>query len=209
MQKNFVEELRWRGMLHDIMPETEDHLNQNITTGYIGFDPTADSLHIGSLVQIMILIHFQRSGHRPIVLVGGATGMIGDPAGKSDERNLLDAETLQKNVKGIRTQLQKFLDFDHANPKAAQLVNNYDWTKDYRLIDFSREIGKHLTVNYMMSKDSVKNRIGSDAKVGMSFTEFTYQLLQGYDFLHLYKEMDCKLQMGGVINGVISLLEQN
>ena len=197
MQKNFVEELRWRGMLHDIMPETEDHLNQNITTGYIGFDPTADSLHIGSLVQIMILIHFQRSGHRPIALVGGATGMIGDPAGKSDERNLLDAETLQKNVKGIRTQLQKFLDFDHANPKAAQLVNNYDWTKDYRLIDFSREIGKHLTVNYMMSKDSVKNRIGSDAKVGMSFTEFTYQLLQGYDFLHLYKEMDCKLQMGG------------
>ena len=197
MQKNFVEELRWRGMLHDIMPETEDHLNQNITTGYIGFDPTADSLHIGSLVQIMILIHFQRSGHRPIALVGGATGMIGDPAGKSDERNLLDAETLQKNVKGIRAQLQKFLDFDHANPKAAQLVNNYDWTKDYRLIDFSREIGKHLTVNYMMSKDSVKNRIGSDAKVGMSFTEFTYQLLQGYDFLHLYKEMDCKLQMGG------------
>ena len=197
MQKNFVEELRWRGMLHDIMPETEDHLNQNITTGYIGFDPTADSLHIGSLVQIMILIHFQRSGHRPIALVGGATGMIGDPAGKSDERNLLDAEALQKNVEAIRTQLQKFLDFDHANPKAAQLVNNYDWTKDYRLIDFSREIGKHLTVNYMMSKDSVKNRIGSNAKVGMSFTEFTYQLLQGYDFLHLYKKMDCKLQMGG------------
>ena len=137
MQKNFVEELRWRGMLHDIMPETEDHLNQNITSGYIGFD-TADSLHIGSLVQIMILIHFQRSGHRPIALVGGATGMIGDPAGKSDERNLLDAEALQKNVKGIRTQLQKFLDFDHTNPKAAQLVNNYDWTKDYSLIDFSR-----------------------------------------------------------------------
>ena len=197
MQKNFVEELRWRGMLHDIMPETEDHLNQNITTGYIGFDPTADSLHIGSLVQIMILIHFQRSGHRPIALVGGATGMIGDPAGKSDERNLLDAEALQKNVEGIRNQLQKFLDFDLTNPEAAQLVNNYDWTKDYSLIDFSREIGKHLTVNYMMSKDSVKNRIGSNAKVGMSFTEFTYQLLQGYDFLHLYKKMDCKLQMGG------------
>ena len=197
MQKNFVEELRWRGMLHDIMPETEDYLNQNITTGYIGFDPTADSLHIGSLVQIMILIHFQRSGHRPIALLGGATGMIGDPAGKSDERNLLDSEALQKNVEAIRTQLQKFLDFDHANPKAAQLVNNYDWTKDYKLIDFSREIGKHLTVNYMMSKESVKNRIGSDAKVGMSFTEFTYQLLQGYDFLHLYKKMDCKLQMGG------------
>ena len=197
MQKNFVEELRWRGMLHDIMPETEDHLNQNITTGYIGFDPTADSLHIGSLVQIMILIHFQRAGHRPVALVGGATGMIGDPSGKSDERNLLDAEALQKNVDGIRNQLQKFLDFDPANPKAAQLVNNYDWTKDYSLIDFSRDIGKHLTVNYMMAKDSVKKRLGSDAKVGMSFTEFTYQLLQGYDFLHLYQNMDCKLQMGG------------
>lgn len=197
MQKNFVEELRWRGMLHDIMPETEDHLNQNITSGYIGFDPTADSLHIGSLVQIMILIHFQRSGHRPIALVGGATGMIGDPSGKSDERNLLDAEALQKNVDGIRNQLQKFLDFDPANPKAAQLVNNYDWTKDYSLIDFSRDIGKHLTVNYMMAKDSVKKRLGSDAKVGMSFTEFTYQLLQGYDFLHLYQNMNCKLQMGG------------
>jgi tyrosyl-tRNA synthetase len=197
MQKNFVEELRWRGMLHDIMPETEDHLNQNITSGYIGFDPTADSLHIGSLVQIMILIHFQRVGHRPIALVGGATGMIGDPSGKSDERNLLDAEALQKNVDGIRNQLQKFLDFDPANPKAAQLVNNYDWTKDYSLIDFSRDIGKHLTVNYMMAKDSVKKRLGSDAKVGMSFTEFTYQLLQGYDFLHLYQNMNCKLQMGG------------
>jgi tyrosyl-tRNA synthetase len=197
MQKNFVEELRWRGMLHDIMPETEDHLNQNITTGYIGFDPTADSLHIGSLVQIMILIHFQRAGHRPVALVGGATGMIGDPSGKSDERNLLDAEALQKNVDGIRNQLQKFLDFDPANPKAARLVNNYDWTKDYSLIDFSRDIGKHLTVNYMMAKDSVKKRLGSDAKVGMSFTEFTYQLLQGYDFLHLYQNMDCKLQMGG------------
>ncbi len=197
MQKNFVEELRWRGMLHDIMPETENHLNQNITSGYIGFDPTADSLHIGSLVQIMILIHFQRAGHRPIALVGGATGMIGDPSGKSDERNLLDAEALQKNVDGIRSQLQKFLDFDPANPKAAQLVNNYDWTKDYSLIDFSRDVGKHLTVNYMMAKDSVKKRLGSDAKVGMSFTEFTYQLLQGYDFLHLYQNMNCKLQMGG------------
>jgi tyrosyl-tRNA synthetase len=172
-------------------------LNQNITSGYIGFDPTADSLHIGSLVQIMILIHFQRAGHRPIALVGGATGMIGDPSGKSDERNLLDAEALQKNVDGIRNQLQKFLDFDPANPKAAQLVNNYDWTKDYSLIDFSRDIGKHLTVNYMMAKDSVKKRLGSDAKVGMSFTEFTYQLLQGYDFLHLYQNMNCKLQMGG------------
>jgi tyrosyl-tRNA synthetase len=197
MQINFVEELRWRGMLHDIMPETEDYLNRNSASGYIGFDPTADSLHIGSLVQIMILIHFQRAGHRPIALVGGATGMIGDPSGKSDERNLLDAEALQKNVDGIRNQLEKFLDFDPDNPTAAKLVNNYDWTKDYSLIDFSRDIGKHLTVNYMMAKESVKKRLGSDSKVGMSFTEFTYQLLQGYDFLHLYQNMDCKIQMGG------------
>ena len=197
MQINFVEELRWRGMLHDIMPETEDHLNRHKTSGYIGFDPTADSLHIGSWVQIMILIHFQRAGHRPIALVGGATGMIGDPSGKSDERNLLDVQSLQKNVDGIRSQLQKFLDFDPAHPMAAKLVNNFDWIKDYTLIDFSREIGKHLTVNYMMAKDSVKKRLGSDAKVGMSFTEFTYQLLQGYDFLYLYQNMDCKLQMGG------------
>tara|TARA_A100001011_G_C14318219_1_gene848998 strand:- start:4480 stop:5778 length:1299 start_codon:yes stop_codon:yes gene_type:complete len=197
MQKNFVEELRWRGMLHDIMPETEDYLMKHPTTGYIGFDPTADSLHIGSLVQIMILIHFQRSGHRPIALVGGATGMIGDPSGKSDERNLLDAEALKKNIDGIRRQLQKLLDFNPANPFAARLVNNFDWTKDYTLIDFSRDIGKHLTVNYMMAKDSVKKRLGSDVKVGMSFTEFTYQLLQGYDFLHLYQNMDCELQMGG------------
>lgn len=197
MQINFVEELRWRGMLHDITPETEDYLNSNSTSGYIGFDPTADSLHIGSLVQIMILIHFQRAGHRPIALVGGATGMIGDPSGKSDERNLLDAANLLENVNGIRKQLQKFLDFDSANPLAAQLVNNFDWMKDYTLIDFSRDIGKHLTVNYMMAKDSVKKRLGRDAKVGMSFTEFTYQLIQGYDFLHLYQNMDCKLQMGG------------
>lgn len=197
MQINFVEELRWRGMLHDIMPETEDYLNDHNASGYIGFDPTADSLHIGSLVQIMILIHFQRAGHRPIALVGGATGMIGDPSGKSDERNLLDAEALQKNIDGIRSQLEKFLDFDPNNPLAAQLVNNFDWMKNYTLIDFSRDIGKHLTVNYMMAKDSVKKRLGSDAKVGMSFTEFTYQLLQGYDFLHLYQNMDCKVQMGG------------
>ncbi len=197
MLKNFVEELRWRGMLNDIMPETEGYLREHSTTGYIGFDPTADSLHIGSLVQIMILIHFQRAGHRPIALLGGATGMIGDPSGKSEERNLLDAEALQKNIEGIRSQLQKFLDFDPVNPLAAQLVNNFDWTKDYPLIDFSRDIGKHLTVNYMMAKDSVKKRLGSDAKVGMSFTEFTYQLLQGYDFLYLYQHMDCKLQMGG------------
>ena len=197
MQINFVNELRWRGMLQDIMPDTEDHLKHNKTVGYIGFDPTADSLHIGSLVQIMILIHFQRAGHQPIALVGGATGMIGDPSGKSDERNLLDAEALQKNVDGIRKQLQNFLDFDPENPMAAKLVNNFDWIKDYTLIDFSREIGKHLTVNYMMAKDSVKKRLDSNSKVGMSFTEFTYQLLQGYDFLYLYQNMNCKLQMGG------------
>ena len=197
MQINFVNELRWRGMLQDIMPDTEDHLKHHKTVGYIGFDPTADSLHIGSLVQIMILIHFQRAGHQPIALVGGATGMIGDPSGKSDERNLLDAEALQKNVDGIRKQLQNFLDFDPENPIAVKLVNNFDWIKDYTLIDFSREIGKHLTVNYMMAKDSVKKRLDSNSKVGMSFTEFTYQLLQGYDFLYLYQNMNCKLQMGG------------
>ena len=197
MYKNFVEELRWRGMLHDIMPETEAHLLANSSSGYIGFDPTADSLHIGSLVQIMILIHFQKAGHRPIVLLGGATGMIGDPSGKSDERNLLDSEALERNVSGIKQQLGKFLDFNKTNPVAAQLVNNYDWMKNYSLIDFSRDIGKYLTVNYMMAKDSVKKRLGSDSKVGMSFTEFTYQLLQGYDFLHLYQNMDCKIQMGG------------
>ena len=197
MHINFVEELRWRGMLQDIMPETEEYLKHQKTVGYIGFDPTADSLHIGSLVQIMILIHFQRAGHQPIALVGGATGMIGDPSGKSDERNLLDTEALQKNVDGIRKQLQNFLDFDPENPMAAKLVNNFDWIKDYTLIDFSREIGKHLTVNYMMAKDSVKKRLDSNSKVGMSFTEFTYQLLQGYDFLYLYQNMNCKLQMGG------------
>ena len=197
MSKNFVEELRWRGMLHDIMPETEAHLLANSSSGYIGFDPTADSLHIGSLVQIMILIHFQKAGHRPIALLGGATGMIGDPSGKSDERNLLDSEALERNVSGIKQQLEKFLDFNKTNSAAAQLVNNYDWMKNYSLIDFSRDIGKHLTVNYMMTKDSVKKRLGSDSKVGMSFTEFTYQLLQGYDFLHLYQNMDCKIQMGG------------
>jgi tyrosyl-tRNA synthetase len=169
----------------------------NSSSGYIGFDPTADSLHIGSLVQIMILIHFQKAGHRPIALLGGATGMIGDPSGKSDERNLLDSEALERNVSGIKLQLEKFLDFNKTNPTAAQLVNNYDWMKNYSLIDFSRDIGKHLTVNYMMAKDSVKKRLGSDSKVGMSFTEFTYQLLQGYDFLHLYQNMDCKIQMGG------------
>ncbi|MGB0779860.1 MAG: tyrosine--tRNA ligase [Flavobacteriaceae bacterium] len=197
MPKNFVEELRWRGLIQDIMPDTEDYLNSTPTTGYIGFDPTADSLHIGSLVQIIILMHFQRAGHKPVALLGGATGMIGDPSGKSDERNLLDAETLAKNNAGIEQQLRQFLNFDAADTNAAVLVNNYDWMKSFSLIDFSRDIGKHLTVNYMMAKESVKKRLGSDAKVGMSFTEFTYQLLQGYDFLHLYENMDCKLQMGG------------
>ena len=197
MSKNFVEELRWRGMLHDIMPETEAHLLANSSSGYIGFDPTADSLHIGSLVQIMILIHFQKAGHRPIALLGGATGMIGDPSGKSDERNLLDSKALERNVSGIKQQLEKFLDFNKTNSASAQLVNNYHWMKNYSLIDFSRDIGKHLTINYMMAKDSVKKRLGSDSKVGISFTEFTYQLLQGYDFLYLYQNMDCKIQMGG------------
>ncbi len=197
MKNSFVEELRWRGMLHDIMPETENKLNEKKTSGYIGFDPTADSLHIGSLVQIMILMHFQKAGHRPIALVGGATGMIGDPSGKSVERNLLDEATLNKNITGIKTQLERFLDFDSSHGNAALLVNNFDWTKDYSLIDFSRDIGKHITVNYMMSKDSVKKRLGSESQEGMSFTEFTYQLLQGYDFLHLYKNLECTLQMGG------------
>ena len=197
MENSFVEELLWRGMLHDIMPDTAAHLNAGKTAGYIGFDPTADSLHIGSLVQILILMHYQRAGHQPIALVGGATGMIGDPSGKSDERNLLDAETLEKNIAGIKAQLGRFLDFDTDAANPAILVNNFDWMKNYTLIDFSREIGKHITVNYMMAKDSVKKRLGTDAKVGMSFTEFTYQLLQGYDFLHLYKHYNCSLQMGG------------
>ena len=197
MRNTFVEELEWRGMLHDIMPETENHLNQGATSAYIGFDPTADSLHIGSLVQILILMHFQRAGHQPIALVGGATGMIGDPSGKSDERNLLDSATLEKNVAGIKAQLERFLDFSSSNQNPAILVNNFDWMKNYSLIDFSRDIGKHITVNYMMAKDSVKKRLGSESQVGMSFTEFTYQLLQGYDFLYLYKNYNCTLQMGG------------
>ena len=194
---NFVEELRWRGMLHDIMPETEEYLLKNKTTGYIGFDPTADSLHIGSLVPIIILMHFQKAGHNPIALVGGATGMVGDPSGKSDERNLLDEETLNKNVAGVKGQLSRYLDFDSTSENAAELVNNYDWMKDISLIDFVRDVGKHITVNYMMAKDSVKKRLGSDSQSGMSFTEFTYQLFQGYDFYHLYKEKNCVLQMGG------------
>ncbi len=194
---NFVEELRWRGMLHDIMPETEEMLLKESTAGYIGFDPTGESLHIGSLVQIIILMHFQKSGHTPVALVGGATGMIGDPSGKSAERNLLNEETLAKNIAGIRSQLERFIDFNSDIANKAELVNNYDWMKDYSFIDFARDIGKHITVNYMMSKESVKKRLGAESKVGMSFTEFTYQLFQGYDFLHLYREKNCKIQMGG------------
>ena len=197
MAKNFVEELKWRGMIHDIMPDTDKVLSEGVTAGYIGFDPTADSLHIGSLVQIMILMHFQRAGHKPIALVGGATGMIGDPSGKSAERNLLDGETLDRNVTALKTQLGRFLDFDSDKANAAVLVNNYDWMSRFSLIDFARDIGKHLTVNYMMAKDSVKKRLGTDVKEGMSFTEFTYQLIQGYDFLHLYEHHNCVLQMGG------------
>ncbi len=195
--KNFVEELRWRGLLSDIIPETEEFLLKNKTTGYIGFDPTADSLHIGSLVPIILLKHFQLSGHKPIALVGGATGMVGDPSGKSSERNLLDEATLQKNIEGVKEQLSRYLDFNTSGENAAEMVNNYDWMKNILLIDFVRDIGKHLTVNYMMAKDSVKKRLESENGEGMSFTEFTYQLFQGYDFLHLYQTKNCKLQMGG------------
>ena len=194
---SFVEEITWRGMVHDIMPETAETLSKGMTAGYIGFDPTADSLHIGSLVQIMILMHFQRYGHKPYALVGGATGMIGDPSGKSAERNLLDSETLASNCTGLEDQLSKFLDFDSTKENAAVLVNNYDWMQSFSLIEFARDIGKHLTVNYMMAKDSVKKRLGTEAKQGMSFTEFTYQLIQGYDFLYLYQQHNCLLQMGG------------
>ena len=194
---NFVEELKWRGMIHDIMPGTEELLGKEIAKGYIGFDPTADSLHIGHMVQVMLLVHFQRSGHVPIALVGGATGMIGDPSGKSEERNLLDEATLRKNEEGIRKQLSRFLDFSEGRKNRAIMVNNYDWMKEYSFLGFIRDIGKHITVNYMMSKDSVKKRLGADSKDGMSFTEFSYQLVQGTDFLHLYKELGCKLQMGG------------
>jgi len=194
---NFVEELRWRGMIHDIMPGTQELLEKEITTGYIGFDPSADSLHIGHMVQVMLLLHFQRSGHIPIALVGGATGMIGDPSGRSDERNLLDENTLRQNEEGIKKQLAKFLDFGSDRKNRAIMVNNYDWMKKYSFLGFIREIGKHITVNYMMAKDSVKKRLGADAKEGMSFTEFSYQLVQGTDFLHLYNEYRCRLQMGG------------
>ena len=197
MGKNFVEELKWRGMLHDSMPGVDEHLNEAMRSAYVGFDPTADSLHIGNLVPIMLLAHYQRCGHRPFALVGGATGMIGDPSGKSNERNLLDEKTLRHNQDAIKAQLSHFLDFESDAPNAAQLVNNYDWMKDFSFLDFIRDVGKHITVNYMMAKDSVKNRISSESTDGMSFTEFTYQLVQGYDFLHLYKANDCTIQMGG------------
>jgi tyrosyl-tRNA synthetase len=191
-KKNFVEELKWRGMLHDLMPGTEEQLLKETTNGYIGFDPTADSLHIGNLAQIMVLVHFQQCGHKPFALVGGATGMVGDPSGKSAERNLLSEETLNHNVARVKKQLEKFLEFGKGN-NAAEMVNNYDWFKEFRFLDFIRDVGKHITVNYMMSKDSVKNRLES----GLSFTEFTYQLVQGYDFYWLFQNKNCKLQMGG------------
>jgi tyrosyl-tRNA synthetase len=195
--KEFIKELKWRGMLHDVIPGTEEHLSKNKTIGYVGFDPTSDSLHIGSLVPIFILKHFQNAGHTPIVLLGGATGMIGDPSGKSDERNLLDKKILKYNEKKLKLQFEKFLDFKSNISNKAVLVNNYDWMSKFSIIDFSRDIGKHITVNYMMAKESVKKRISKDTTQGMSFTEFTYQLIQGYDFLYLYKEMNCLLQMGG------------
>lgn len=194
---NFVEELRWRGMIQEIMPGTEEQLQKELTSGYLGIDPTADSLHIGHLVGVMILKHFQRAGHRPIALIGGATGMIGDPSMKSQERNLLDEKTLRHNQESIKKQLAKFLDFESDKPNKALLVNNYDWMKDFTFLDFIRDIGKHITVNYMMAKDSVKKRLSGEAAEGMSFTEFSYQLLQGYDFLHLYNEFGCRIQMGG------------
>ena len=194
---NFVEELKWRGMIADMMPGTEEQLQKEMTSAYVGIDPTADSLHIGHLVSVMMLKHFQRAGHRPIALVGGATGMIGDPSMKSAERNLLDEETLRHNQDCIKKQLAKFLDFDSEAPNAAKLVNNYDWMKNYSFLNFIRDIGKHITVNYMMAKDSVKKRLSRDSSVGMSFTEFSYQLLQGYDFMYLYEHEGCRLQMGG------------
>jgi tyrosyl-tRNA synthetase len=195
--KNFIEEIRWRGMVHDEMPGIIDHLVDSCRVSYTGFDPTSDSLHIGSLVPIMLLAHFQRSGHKPIVLIGGATGMIGDPSGKSSERNLLDEKTLSKNQTAIKQQLSHFLDFDSKEKNSALILNNFDWMSKFTLLEFIRDIGKHISVNYMMSKDSVKNRISSETSAGMSFTEFTYQLVQGYDFLHLYKNYKCTIQMGG------------
>ncbi|MDT0606658.1 tyrosine--tRNA ligase [Croceitalea rosinachiae] len=197
MAKNFVEELEWRGMLHDAMPGTGEHLSSGMQAAYVGIDPTADSLHIGHLVSVMMLRHFQLAGHKPVALVGGATGMIGDPSGKSAERNLLDEKTLRHNQQALKEQLGRFLDFESDASNAAILVNNYDWMKDFSFLDFIRDVGKHITVNYMMAKDSVKKRLSSEAKEGMSFTEFTYQLVQGYDFLHLYRTHNCTLQMGG------------
>ena len=194
---NFIEELTWRGMIHTVMPGTEEQLSKEMTTAYLGIDPTADSLHIGHLVGVMMLKHFQRAGHKPIALVGGATGMIGDPSMKSQERKLLDEETLRHNQEAIKKQLAKFLDFDSDAPNAAELVNNYDWMKPFSFLDFIRDVGKHITVNYMMAKDSVKKRLSGESQQGMSFTEFSYQLVQGYDFLTLYKEKNCKLQLGG------------
>jgi tyrosyl-tRNA synthetase len=194
---NFVKELTWRGMIHDIMPGTEEQLQKEMTSAYIGIDPTADSLHIGHLVSVMMLKHFQLAGHKPIALVGGATGMIGDPSMKSDERNLLDEKTLRHNQDCLKKQLSRFLDFESDEANAAELVNNYDWMKDFTFLDFIRDIGKHITVNYMMAKDSVKKRLSEESNSGMSFTEFSYQLVQGTDFLHLYREKNCKLQMGG------------
>ena len=197
MTKNFVQELQWRGMIHDVMPGAEEHLMEGMRSAYVGIDPTADSLHIGHLVGVMMLKHFQLAGHKPFALVGGATGMIGDPSGKSAERNLLDEPTLRHNQEALKAQLSRFLDFESDAPNAAVLVNNYDWMKNFSFLEFIRDVGKHITVNYMMAKDSVKKRLSSDAKEGMSFTEFTYQLVQGYDFLYLYRHHDCTLQMGG------------
>ena len=194
---NFVEELRWRGMIHNIMPGTEEQLAKEQTTAYVGIDPTADSLHIGHLVSVMMMKHLQMAGHKPIFVIGGATGMIGDPSGKSLERNLLDEDTIQKNMAGIKVQLSKFIDFNSSEPNAAIMVNNYDWMKNFSFLDFIREVGKHITVNYMMSKDSVKKRLSANSTNGMSFTEFTYQLVQGYDFLYLRRNYNCLLQMGG------------
>lgn len=194
---NFVKELQWRGMLHDAMPGTEEHLLEGMQSAYVGIDPTADSLHIGHLVGVMMLRHFQLAGHKPYALIGGATGMIGDPSGKSAERNLLDEKTLRHNQNALKEQLSRFLDFSGSDDNAAVLVNNYDWMKDFSFLEFIRDVGKHITVNYMMSKDSVKKRLSSEAKEGMSFTEFTYQLVQGYDFLYLYRQHNCSLQMGG------------
>lgn len=194
---NFIDELTWRGMIHQMMPGTKEQLDKEMTTAYLGIDPTADSLHIGHLVGVMMLKHFQRAGHKPIALVGGATGMIGDPSMKSQERKLLDEKTLRHNQEAIKAQLAKFLDFDSTEPNAAEMVNNYDWMKNFSFLDFIRDVGKHITVNYMMAKDSVKKRLSGESQQGMSFTEFSYQLVQGYDFLTLYRDKNCKLQLGG------------